>query len=72
MSNSIHLRTNLRAGIIVYGTPTCPWTVRQREYFDKNRVSYQFVDCTRGKCPEFVDGYPTLVLSGYTEIPIRR
>jgi hypothetical protein len=72
MSHSVHLRTHLRAGIIVYGTPTCPWTVKQRAYLDKKRVPYEFVDCTKTKCPAFVEGYPTLVLSGYTEIPIPR
>jgi len=72
MIQPFSIRTHLRVGIIVYGTPSCGWTMKQREYLDKNRVPYTFVDCTHEQCPDFVKGYPTLVLSGYTEIPIRR
>jgi glutaredoxin len=61
------------AAIVVYGSKTCPWCVKQEEYFTKKGVAYEFVDCTAGECPEFVQGFPTLVvdgkvMSGYTEL----
>ncbi len=70
-TNPIRVRTNVRAGMTVYGTPTCAWTQKQRKYLDDNQVPYDFVDCAQAKCPDFVKGYPTLVLTGYTEIPIK-
>jgi glutaredoxin len=61
------------ASIMVYGSKTCPWCVKQEEYFTKKGVAYEFIDCTAGECPEFVQGFPTLVvdgkvMSGYTEL----
>lgn len=40
---------------IVYGSMGCPHTVRHREKIGQ----HTFVDCTTGKCPEFVEAYPT-------------
>jgi len=40
----------------------------------KNKgIPYRFVDCVSETCPEFVDGFPTLIIngqvkSGYTEV----
>jgi hypothetical protein len=70
MPRSLHLNTHVRAGTIIYGTLNCPWTIKQREYFDKHHMPYEFVDCTQNECPKFVEGYPTLVLTGYQEVPV--
>ncbi|MBN1994419.1 MAG: hypothetical protein JW953_17100 [Anaerolineae bacterium] len=63
--------THLCAGVIVYGTPTCSWTRKQRQYFDNNKVPYTLVDCATEKCPDFVEGFPTIVWTGYAEIPLK-
>jgi protein-disulfide isomerase len=62
-----------KGNLIVYGSPTCPWCVKQLEYLTYQGIPYSFVDCREGQCPDFVNGYPTLVLnnkvfSGYTEL----
>jgi hypothetical protein len=36
-------------------------------------MKYEFIDCTTSQCPDFVSGFPTLVVngevkSGYTEL----
>jgi hypothetical protein len=55
----------------VYGTKTCGWTNKQLEEMDNKGVSYDFVDCSSGKC-DGIGGYPTLkgsdgtVKVGYT------
>ena len=59
--------------IIVYGSKTCPWCVKQEAYLKDKGIPYEFVDCKQNKCPDFVDGFPTLsingqITSGYTEI----
>jgi glutaredoxin len=59
--------------IVVYGSKTCPWCVKQEEYLTNKGLKYEFVNCAGGKCPDFVEGFPTLVIdgqvrSGYTEI----
>lgn len=59
--------------IIVYGSKTCPWCVKQEDYLKNKGIPYEFVDCKNNKCPDFVDGFPTLsingqIKSGYTEI----
>jgi len=72
MPNSIHVRTNVCAGITIYGAPTCTWTQKQRQYFDDKKVPYRFVDFSDGNCPNFVEGFPTIVWTGYAEIPIPR
>jgi len=40
---------------------------------DRKGLPYHFVDCRTNECPDFVNGYPTLVVNnkityGYTEI----
>lgn len=59
--------------ITVYGSETCPWCVKQKEYLDNKGMKYEFVDCASGQCPDFVDGFPTLQVNGeikrgYTEL----
>ena len=59
--------------IIVYGSKTCPWCQKQEAYLNSKYIPYTFVDCKVESCPEFVSGYPTLllnnqVINGYSEI----
>jgi hypothetical protein len=42
---------------VVYGSMNCGYTVKLRESIGQ----HEFVDCTKEKCPEFVEGYPTTV-----------
>jgi hypothetical protein len=61
-------------GIIMYGTDSCPWCTKQKDYFKSKEIEYTFVPCdTPGSCPNFVMGFPTIVkdgtvLSGYQEL----
>jgi hypothetical protein len=63
-----------KGNIIVYGSKTCPWCVRQEKYLIDNGLPYTFVDCKQdGGCPDFVSGFPTLLVDnvvkvGYNEI----
>ena len=62
-----------KGSLIVYGSKTCPWCVKQEDYLTKAGIDYKFTDCTKTKCPDFVDGFPTLlldnkVINGYTEL----
>jgi len=58
----------------IYGSKECPWCVKQVDYFEKLGKSYTFVDCDNKKCPDFVEGLPTLVSesgkrrSGFTKV----
>jgi glutaredoxin len=51
-------------GITVYGTDSCPWCTKQKDYFKEKGTEYTFVDCAQGQCPNFVSGFPTLVVNG--------
>lgn len=42
-------------GPTIYGTMTCPYTVKQTEKYP----DYKFVDCSGGNCPDFVTAFPT-------------
>lgn len=42
---------------VVYGSMNCGYTVKLRDSIGQ----HDFVDCTKEKCPEFVEGYPTTV-----------
>ena len=59
--------------ITVYGSKECPWTVKQLEQLDDVKKAYTFVDCDSGKCPDFVNGFPTTqledgsIVSGFKE-----
>ena len=63
-----------KGNIIVYGSKTCPWCVKQEKYLVDNGLPYTFVDCNQaGACPDFVSSFPTLMVDnvvkvGYTEI----
>ena len=63
-----------KGNIIVYGSQTCPWCVKQEKYLIDNGLPYTFVDCKQdGACPEFVSGFPTILVDnvvkvGYNEI----
>jgi hypothetical protein len=59
------VKTGYRAGSqIVYGTDSCEWTSKQREYWDAKGIPSTFVNCAQQTCPSFVAGYPTLVQDG--------
>ena len=69
-----YLQTPVDKGdVVVYGSKTCPWCVKQESYLKYQGIPYNFVDCRETQCPDFVDGFPTLVvngqvMSGYTEL----
>ncbi|HRV92822.1 MAG TPA: hypothetical protein P5526_11715 [Anaerolineae bacterium] len=65
----LSVRTGLTAGsITVYGKQSCPWTVKQLNYFDQKGTSYRFVDCASQTCPEFVQAFPTIDYHGQFHI----
>ena len=60
----------------IYGSESCPWTVKALEFGRANGHDFEFVDCKAGKCPSFVNGFPTYknhtsgnIKSGYNENP---
>lgn len=62
-----------KGNVIVYGSKTCPWCVKQEAYLKDKGIPYEFVDCKTGQCPDFVRGFPTLMVdnvikNGYTEL----
>lgn len=62
-----------KGNIIVYGSHTCPWCIKQEDYLKQKGIPYEFVECGSGGCPDFVDGFPTImkdgqILKGYTEL----
>jgi len=62
-----------KGNVIVYGSKTCPWCVKQEAYLTDKGIPYEFVDCRNQQCPDFVQGFPTLMVnnvvkSGYTEL----
>jgi len=62
-----------KGNVIVYGSKTCPWCVKQEAYLTDKGIPYEFVDCKTGQCPDFVQGFPTLMVdnvvrSGYMEL----
>jgi len=65
--------SNYSGDITLYGSHSCPWCIKQVDYLKNKQLSYRFVDCVSGQCPDFVQSYPTLVVNeviytGYTEI----
>ena len=74
MGVSGYLQTPVDKGTVtVYGSKTCPWCIKQESYLKYQGIPYNFVDCAHAQCPDFVDGFPTLVvngqvMSGYTEL----
>jgi hypothetical protein len=66
-------QTTDKGNVIVYGSKTCPWCVKQEDYLKDKGIPYEFVDCKDQQCPDFVQGFPTLMIdnvvkSGYSEI----
>lgn len=62
-----------KGNVIVYGSKTCPWCVKQEDYLNYKGIPYTFMDCTKETCPDFVGGFPTLMVdnvmkTGYSEI----
>ena len=60
----------------IYGSESCPWTVKALDLAKKLGHMFDFVDCKSQKCPSFVDGFPTYkhhtsgnVHSGFHEDP---
>lgn len=71
----MYVRTDLKAGsLLVYGTQDCSWTKKQLSYLEKKNIPHEFVDCSTGQCPDFVQAFPTLVkedgrvLVGYSQL----
>jgi len=61
-----------KGNVIVYGSRTCPWCIKQEAYLKQKGIPYEFVECGQGGCPDFVEGFPTImkdgeILRGYTE-----
>jgi len=55
-------------GVTMYGSDSCPWCTKQKDYFAEKGTEYTFVDCAQGKCPNFVSGFPTLVVDGEIKV----
>jgi hypothetical protein len=58
---------------IIFGSPSCGWCKKQLSYMDAKGLPYHFVDCNTQFCPDFVNGFPTMIVNnkivnGYTEI----
>ena len=67
------LQTPDKGNIMVYGSPTCPWCVKQTDYLTQKGIPFDFIDCSSKSCPDFVSGYPTIlrdgqIMNGYTEL----
>ena len=65
--------SNFEGQVQVYGTDTCPWCIKQKDYLKEKGIQFEFIDCSKGTCPDFVDGFPTLrvngeIKNGYTEL----
>ncbi|RLC17984.1 MAG: NrdH-redoxin [Deltaproteobacteria bacterium] len=59
------IKTQIRSGsVTVYGSPTCPWCKKQTEYLNSKGTPFEFIDCTKQKCPDYVKGLPTLNIDG--------
>lgn len=50
--------------LTVYGSMSCPWTVKQIEYLNHKKIPHVYVDCNKQRCPKFVKGFPTIKTSG--------
>jgi hypothetical protein len=65
-SAGLRVRTGLTAGgtVQVYGSTDCSWTRKQLDYLKKKNIPYAFIDCSTQTCPDFVNGFPTIVKDG--------
>jgi len=57
---------------VIFGSPKCGWCRKQIAYMDKMARPYHFVNCDTDYCPDFVNGYPTMIVNnkivhGYQE-----
>lgn len=62
-----------KGNIIIYGSHSCPWCNKQEQYMKDKGIPYTFTDCDSESCPDFVNGYPTIlqngeIINGYTEL----
>ncbi|MCB0209096.1 MAG: hypothetical protein KDJ52_07195 [Anaerolineae bacterium] len=65
----VRVRTGVTAGsITVYGRQSCPWTVKQLNYFDQKGTPYRFIECSHHACPDFVQGFPTVDYHGQIQV----
>ncbi len=62
---------NSKNKVIVYSTPTCPYCVYAKDYFNQNNVSFEDVDVTkdRARAQEMIDksgqmGVPVIDING--------
>jgi hypothetical protein len=66
-------RSSAYTETVIFGSPKCGWCKKQVAYMDKMALPYHFVDCDSHYCPDFVSGYPTMIVNnkivhGYQEI----
>lgn len=59
------LQTTPKVGVsggtyVVYGTMGCGWTRKQLDHMKAKGIAHEFVDCSKGACPEGVSAYPTI------------
>lgn len=62
-----------KGNVIVYGSDTCSWCIKQKDYMKFWGIPYNFIDCRTNECPDFVKKFPTIlknnqVYNGYTEL----
>jgi len=68
-----HQKTSGYNQTVIFGSPSCGWCKKQLAYMENKGLPYHFVDCNTQFCPDFVNGYPTMIVNnkithGYTEI----
>jgi len=52
--------------VIVYSTPTCPYCVYAKEYFNENNVQFEDIDVTKDK----VKAQEMVTKSGQMGVPV--
>lgn len=62
-----------KGNVIVYGSKTCPWCVKQEDYMNSKGIPFTFVNCPTETCPDYVKSFPTILINnevkvGYTEL----
>jgi len=50
---------------IIYGSDTCRYTILQK----KKYPDFEYVDCTKDTCPDFVKAFPTTVYPDGSTVP---
>jgi hypothetical protein len=73
MSSGYSLTPVDKGNVIVYGSDTCKWCIKQKDYMKFWGIPYNFIDCKNEQCPGFVKGFPTIlkddkIYNGYTEL----